>query len=97
MYHGESDTGMTIHEISVKIDRGNILAQQAVPLDYSKSVDTLADELYAMSADMLIDVLQGKTHPVPIDNTQSGSYYTFPTREERIEFKRRVAERNSRH
>ena len=46
---------------------------------------------------MLIDVLQGKTHPVPIDNTQSGSYYTFPTREERIEFKRRVAERNSRH
>ena len=46
---------------------------------------------------MLIDVLQGKTHPVPIDNTQSGSYNTFPTREERIEFKRRVAERNSRH
>ena len=96
MYHGESDTGMTIHEISVKIDRGNILAQQAVPLDYSKSVDTLADELYAMSADMLIDVLQGKTTPVPIDNTQSGSYYTFPTREERGEFKRRMAERNSR-
>ena len=96
MYHGESETGMTIHEISTKIDRGNILAQHAVPLDYSKSVDALADELYTMSADMLMDVLQGKTEPVPIDNTKSGSYYTFPTREERGEFKRRIKERNSR-
>ncbi len=96
MYHGESETGMTIHEMTTRIDFGNILAQRAVPLDYSKSVDELAEELYTMSADMLIDVLQGSTQPVSIDNGGLGSYYTYPNSIERREFKRRVADRNSR-
>ena len=95
MYHGESETGMTIHEMTPKIDVGNILAQHAVPLDYSKSVDQLADELYEMSADMLIDVLKGNTQPVSIDENRASSYYTFPNTAERREFKRRVANQNS--
>ena len=95
MYHGESETGMTIHEMTAKIDVGRILAQHAVPLDYSKSVDELADELYTMSADMLIDVLHGNSPPDPVVENCRSSYYTFPTAEERREFKRRVADRNS--
>ena len=96
MYHGESETGMTIHEMTARIDVGNILAQRAVPLDYSKSVDELANDLYTMSADMLIDVLRGNAQPVSIDNSKRSSYYTFPNAEERREFKRRIADRNSR-
>ena len=96
MYHGESETGMTIHEMTARIDDGNILAQRAVTLDYSKSVDDLADDLYTMSADMLIDVLQGNGRPVAIDNSRRSSYFTFPNAVERREFKRRVADRNSR-
>lgn len=90
MYHGESDTGMTIHEMTPKIDRGAILAQKAVPLDYSKTVDELAMDLYTMSADMLMDVLSGDSEFDTPSNEGRGSYYTFPTPAERRECKRRV-------
>lgn len=91
MYHGESQTGMTIHEMTPKIDRGTILAQKAVPLDYSKSVDDIAMELYTMSADMLMSTLVEGSTFVANDDAGRGSYYTFPTPAERREFKRRMA------
>jgi methionyl-tRNA formyltransferase len=76
--HGESETGATLHEMTIKPDAGAIVAQQAVPIlpdDTAFEVFgkvTVAAELALYH--VLPDLLAGTAPRIPNDLTQGGYF-----------------------
>jgi methionyl-tRNA formyltransferase len=54
--NGETEIGMTYHFMDAAFDTGNLLAQQAIPLDDHESDETLIPKLRAASAELLPQV-----------------------------------------
>ncbi len=92
MYHGEPVIGTTIHRINDALDDGAILLQreQAVPPG-----DTLHERICLTKregAHLMIEAIEqafaGTLEEHPNERT-AGSYFTFPTRKDVREFRRR--------
>ncbi len=92
MYHGERRTVLTIHEMVRDLDRGDILLQRGTPIEPGMTLHGLMRRTKRSSANALADLLRGylsatvKATPLPDD---PGSYFTFPTRDDVVEFRRR--------
>ena len=92
MYHNEKRVGMTIHEISPKIDDGRIILQKEVDIKPKETLDALIKRTKRIGAHLMIEAIEviksGKVKYV--DNKEAeGSYFSFPTREDVREFKKR--------
>ncbi len=57
LYHGESQTGFTIHSMTEQIDQGEVLAQRPVPLDRQKSELEIEYQVFSAAADDLEETL----------------------------------------
>ena len=55
---GESETGVTIHQVDAEYDRGPILAQAAVPVLPGDDVETLAARVQQRERALYVEVLQ---------------------------------------
>lgn len=55
---GERKTGITIFHMDEKIDHGDMIAQQEIPIDIDDTFGSLADKLANLGADMIIAVLR---------------------------------------
>jgi len=92
LYHGERELGLTIHTMSAKIDEGEALLQESMPLDRSESLHELIRSSKRFGAHCMARVLRAleanTSTRIPLDQNQ-GSYFTFPRREEALEFRRR--------
>jgi methionyl-tRNA formyltransferase len=92
LYHGERELGVTIHYMAAKVDEGDALLQESVPVERGQSLHNLIRQSKRHGAHCMARVLrslqENKATPIPLDHAQ-GSYYTFPKREEALEFKRR--------
>ncbi len=80
---GESTVGVTIHEMSARLDGGGIVAQRPIPVDdaslhdlYLKAIDTGA-ALLAEAA----DAYAAGTVELSPNDPDAGSYHSWPTRE----------------
>lgn len=60
---GKMETGITIMYMAEKLDAGDIISQQSIPIDHSDHVGTLHDKLSKIGAELL-----GKTLPVIFEN-----------------------------
>lgn len=82
--NGEKETGVTVQYMGPKIDEGDIILQQAVPIAKEDTLDSLIQRCKIIGADLLLDALDliehGRVEPRPI-NIEEGSYYSFPTSE----------------
>jgi methionyl-tRNA formyltransferase len=89
---GERESVLTIHEMRVELDRGDVLLQSGTPILSGMSLDRLIRETKTRSArslhDLLIAISRGEAQlrPLPDD---VGSYFGWPTREEARAFRRR--------
>ena len=54
---GETETGVTIHEVTQELDAGPILAQAPVPVDLADDAITLADRVLAAEHRLLVETL----------------------------------------
>ena len=67
--NGESRTGVTTFFIEEKVDTGEILLQQEVPIDRDITAGELHDELARLGASLLLDTVLGLArqdiHPMP--------------------------------
>jgi len=54
---GETETGVTIHEVIRELDAGPILAQAPVPVDLADDAATLADRVLAAEHRLLVETL----------------------------------------
>jgi methionyl-tRNA formyltransferase len=92
MYHGERQVGVTIHTMAARLDEGSALLQEQLTILPGEALDSLIRRTKRHGAHCMLKVLrriaQGNLTPLsPGDATSS--YFTFPTRAEIREFRRR--------
>jgi methionyl-tRNA formyltransferase len=83
IYNGSSETGYTIHKIDRKIDTGEIILQEFVPIYFRNSLkDTVTFtfvKLLEKSAKGLVKVLEGfEQYAAQMKTQGTGSTYTTP-------------------
>jgi methionyl-tRNA formyltransferase len=92
MYHDEPYSVLTIHSMVEDLDKGNVLLQRSTPIEEGMSLENLIRGTKTRSARALWNVLDGFAHatlsPEPLP-TDGGSYFSWPTRAEAREFRRR--------
>lgn len=92
MYHGERTAGTTIHRINAGIDEGAILMQSETPISPGDTLDELICRTKRHGARMVIEALaaleRGELRERP-NAAGEGSYFSFPTRADVREFRRR--------
>ena len=82
--NGDAETGVTVMQLSRKMDAGPILAQQSLVLGPDARSGPLLDQLFEMGAQLLLAhldaYLAGRLMPQPQDESQA-SYTTLLSRE----------------
>ncbi len=91
LYHGEKQSGMTIHRIDVGIDTGDKLVQHFMPIDPDDSLHDLIVKTKKEGVNQMMKVIEDfRTGNVKYSKIEGeGSYFTFPNREDVMEFKKR--------
>jgi len=91
LYHNEKKSGVTVHEMDVKIDNGQILCQKGYDIDEQ---DTLHDLYYKSMEKGLqcltesLHILQEGTKERIENKAEDSSYYSFPSAEEAKQFRK---------
>jgi methionyl-tRNA formyltransferase len=92
LYHGEMQSVLTIHRMVEDLDKGDILVQAPTPIGPRTTLEQLMRLTKRRSAAVLwttlVEMTRGgvETRPLP---DEEGSYFTWPTREEARELRRR--------
>ena len=91
MAGGEKKAGITVHKIETGIDTGDIITQRFVPIEPGETLDNLIRKTKKENARIIIDVIKDiRNHKVKYRKMEGeGSYFTFPSRKDVKEFKRR--------
>lgn len=55
--NGDQETGVTIMHMALALDAGDIIAQQATPIDPNETVEELHDRLAQLGAQLLVDTV----------------------------------------
>jgi methionyl-tRNA formyltransferase len=92
LYHGEQQLGVTIHYMAAKVDEGDALLQESQPVVPGESLHNLIRRSKRHGAHCMAKVIRSlqsnEAVAIHMDHAQ-GSYFTFPKREEALEFRRR--------
>jgi methionyl-tRNA formyltransferase len=92
LYHNEKSSGVSVHEMDVKIDNGKILAQKEYLIDENDTLNDLYYKSMEKGLDCLMDsfqVLLKNSDIRIINNAEEASYFSFPTKEEAKEFRKK--------
>jgi methionyl-tRNA formyltransferase len=106
LFNGESEVGLTVHFVASKVDTGEIVLQETVPLtyDYSYGLDfesfiedyrrQLADRSASLVAEAARQIADGTFVTRPQD-TSLGKRYRLPVKKEKDELRRRLSRRRA--
>jgi methionyl-tRNA formyltransferase len=104
LYNGEREVGLTVHFVAAKVDTGDILLQETVPLayddahgdDFEAFIEEYTSRLRARSAELVARavglIAEGGYEARPQDTTR-GKRYRLPTKREKDELRRRLRAR----
>ncbi len=91
LYHGESEAGITVHRIETGIDTGDILAREKVPIKPNDTLHNMIVKTKMLDVKLILRVIEdfryGRVKYTKMES--GGSYYSFPTRKDVREFRRR--------
>ncbi|HDD64962.1 MAG TPA: hypothetical protein ENF61_02480 [Firmicutes bacterium] len=95
LYHGENEIGVTIHKVEEKLDSGEIIAQEKIPVSDRDNEQTLYFKALKKGREMILDVLRRLEEGRIVTKRMEGKveYFGIPTRKERKRFKRMVKKR----
>ena len=92
LFHGEQQLGVTIHYMAAKVDEGDALLQESLPVTQGETLHQLIRRSKRHGAHCMARVVRSlqanEAVAVQMDHAQ-GSYFTFPRREEAVEFRRK--------
>jgi len=92
LFHGEKEGAVTIFKMDEGIDSGDIVLQKTYPIEENERLSSIIARSKTLAADITIEALnlisEGKVEFKPNPNNDM-SYFSFPTREDIIEFKKR--------
>jgi methionyl-tRNA formyltransferase len=78
LINGEKETGVTLHRMDIKPDRGAIVAQRAVKIDFTDTGRSLFDKMSKASAELIAEVIplmqKGKFHETEQEHSKA-SYF----------------------
>jgi len=92
LYHGEKTVGITVHEINEKIDDGSIILQREEEVFPGETLESLMSRTKRIGAHCMkeaIDIVKNGNANYRENAAGHGSYFSFPSREDVREFKRR--------
>lgn len=107
LYNGESELGITVHFVAPKVDTGDIIAQQRVPLIYDDAYGTdyerfiadfrrrITDRCAEVMTSAVRAIAGGTAQPMAQD-ISLGQRYRLPVKREKDELRRRLRERQQR-
>jgi methionyl-tRNA formyltransferase len=79
--YGYTQTGVTIHFMNQELDAGDIITQQAIPVEVGISYEKLEDQCAVLGGQLLVqcirDVYEGHAQRLPQDEAKS-SYHAYP-------------------
>jgi methionyl-tRNA formyltransferase len=91
LYHGDSETGVTFHRMTTKIDEGEIIGQykfEIKPGWDEDDVSRFAFELAGTKIDQILERIGNQQGSEPISPTVSAaSYFSYPTPSQRREMR----------
>jgi glycosyltransferase involved in cell wall biosynthesis/folate-dependent phosphoribosylglycinamide formyltransferase PurN len=86
LYHGEKEIGATVHFVAEKIDEGDIVLQEKIPVCRLDDEDSLYDKALWLGTSLMVRALKqveaGTLKRVP-QNLEAASYFSWPIRQER--------------
>jgi methionyl-tRNA formyltransferase len=92
LLHGEKQATVTIHEMAVKLDAGDVLGTVDFDLKERDRLDRVIVETKRLGARLMIDVLRqiaaGTDRPQPLDMSKK-KYFSFPKKADAKAFRRR--------
>ncbi len=94
MYHDEEYSTLSIHKMTKKLDKGEILLQKHTKIEEEYSLEDLIILTKKKSAKYLLEILEyinrnKKIPPEIILQNEKKSYFSFPTKEDVKNFKRK--------
>lgn len=91
MYHGDDTAGITVHTMDEELDKGKIILQDEIEIRPEDTLDSLIKRSKKRGAELVVKALeQIKNGEVKLkDYEGEGSYFSFPTKEDVKEFRRR--------
>jgi folate-dependent phosphoribosylglycinamide formyltransferase PurN len=105
LYNGESEVGITVHRVAAKVDAGEVVLQETVPLrydfdrfdlDFESFIEDfrsgIRDRCASLVAAGVRRIADGTAAFTPQD-ISLGTRYKLPTKPEKDEMKRRLLER----
>ncbi len=89
MRDGKKEIGITIHSVNEKIDSGEIYLQKFYDITSIKTLDEAIRYTKREGAKLVINFLNNfqRYYNNPREMKEKGSYFSFPTRKDTIEFK----------
>lgn len=92
MKHSEKIIGVSVFLVDQGIDTGPLMAQQKVSIDQSDTLESLIIRTKEIGIKLIIDTLirmrNGFVEPIILAGSCKGSYYSFPKRQDVLEFYR---------
>lgn len=92
MFYGEKNVGLTIHEMNEKLDEGRVIMRKETPIEPNELLDGLIKRTKKLMAEYLAEVLclfqENEVTYFP-KSSEAGTYYSFPTKEEVLEFRKK--------
>ncbi len=96
LMNGDTETGVTIMEMVKKMDAGNMIAQQAIPITDADNVGTLFEKLALVGRDLLLEslpkYLSGALKSVPQDESQVSFSPNISAEAEKIDWNKSARE-----
>lgn len=87
--NNEATTATTVHDLADKLDNGEILVQQTVPISAEDTWDSLVRKTKAAGAKALLQAIaaieDGSVTRLP-NRDEDATYFSFPTRADRRDF-----------
>ncbi|MGR6897869.1 methionyl-tRNA formyltransferase [Rummeliibacillus sp. TYF-LIM-RU47] len=87
---GEKETGVTIMYMAEKLDAGDIIAKQAMPIEEDDTTGTLFDKLSIIGRDLLKDtlpsIIEGTNERIPQDESKVSFARNISREQERIDW-----------
>ncbi len=96
LINGEKETGVTIQHLAKKLDTGDIILQEKVPIGADDTAGTLTDKLADVGAELLVKALrrleEGAARRVPQDESQATYARKLTKKDGKIDWRLPAAE-----
>jgi folate-dependent phosphoribosylglycinamide formyltransferase PurN len=98
LYHGEKEIGVTIHYLAEGLDTGDIIVQEAIPVNAEDDLVSLAEKANNLGSQLVLEAVdkleRGDSEQIPQDLARR-SYFSWPTPSQRNELRRKMNKRKT--